>query len=145
MLWTWVFSYRDVKVTWISMYSNITYHSDSSKENFSSNLGHFTSLVWRPHRSQKNIKVEFLWDFLVRGPGLFYVALADVSPRKQSVTMCLKKTRSCRSVKTEAVQLSVMVSVKGSAVRGHKGLGLRSCHARWVSGWDLLMPRKIKK
>lgn len=107
MLWTWVFNYREVKVTWISMYSNVTYHSDSSKENFSSNLGHFTSLVWRPHRSQKNIKAEFLWDFLVRGPGLFLCCSGrcvpeeaicdDVSQENQVVSFCENRGSSAVS------------------------------------------------
>lgn len=76
---------------------------------------------------------------------LLYVTLADVSLRKQSATMCLKKIRLCRSVKAEAAQLSAMLSVAESTVRGHKGLCLRSCQARCVSGWDLLVPWKTEK
>lgn len=91
------------------------------------------------------MKAEFLWDFLVRDLQLLYVTLADVSLRKQSVTMCLKKTRLCRSGKAETAQLSAMLSAAESTVRGHKGLCLRSCQARCVSGWDLLVPWKTEK
>lgn len=72
------------------------------------------------------MKAEFLWDFLVRDLQLLYVTLADVSLRKQSVTMCFKKTRLCRSGKAEAAQLSAMLSAAESKSEAIKACAIEA-------------------